>query len=336
VGPDGDIFTAELRGSVRQYDRRGRFVGTVAQRGQGPTEVGYVVGLEAGPGGRLAIVDFGNQRISVFASNGQLLEQHRRPPGRPSYGRDAIAWDRDGSLWLGLNPPRQSAAAGGDSGRPVYGRLTPDGTIRDTVRLPYNLPRGCRDREPDFALGFLEDSRIPFEPFVQWARGRDGTLVLGCSATYTFLAVRPSGHRLRLTRAWSPALMSRAEHEFWTEYRGPVPRQRPAFLRLWVADDRVWVWPGAIGRPYPMASEEVAAGAPEVVWNYYSPSDGFDVFDIRGHWLGHVRTPDSWAAQPYPGLRDPVFRGDSVWAIISDTLGVSYVSKFVVEWPRVP
>ena len=37
--------------------------------------------------------------------------------------------------------------------------------------------------------------------------------------------------------------------------------------------------------------------------------------------------------QAFPGIRDPQFLGDTVWAVTRDELDASYVSKFVVEWP---
>ena len=62
--------------------------------------------------------------------------------------------------------------------------------------------------------------------------------------------------------------------------------------------------------------------------------DGFDVFDGAGRWIGHVDTPESWDADPFPGIIDPQFRGDTIWGVTEDELGVERISKFVVEWPE--
>lgn len=351
VGPGGNIFVAELNGDLREYDAEGRFVRTVARPGQGPGEVDYVVGMDVDRAGRLAIVDFGNQRVSIYEADGTFERQLRRPLGRPGYGRDAIQWDEEGNLWLAIHPLRSGPDTLGTGPRPLYGRLVGDATVTDTVFLPNRAWEGCAKRSPGFAGGFLEDGRLPYQPFPQWTLDTSGDLVFGCSTTYSFDVERPDGV-IRVSRQWEPAVMTEEEHDYYgliqersvgiPRPRFSVPKERPAFLRIWRADDgRFWLWRGAAGQSTEMTEEQREAfsrfvpgrAAPPRSWTYWSPTDGLDVFDADGRWIGHVVTPQSWDGDPYPGLGDPLFRGDTVWATTKDELDLRYISKFVVEWP---
>ena len=126
-----------------------------------------------------------------------------------------------------------------------------------------------------------------------------------------------------------------------------LPRERPSFLRLWLSDDgRLWAWPGAPGWSRPWTDEERRLGLQRLqqlgvpgrelqsrFWDYWSPTDGLEVFDPDGRWIGHVNTPESWAAAPYPGRTDSYFRGDTIWAVVKDEFDVRYIARFEVEWP---
>lgn len=352
VGPEGDVFVAQVDGDLRQYDPEGTFVRRVAGVGQGPGEVQYVVGMDVAADGRLAVVDFGNQRVSIYSPEGEFLRQMRRPLGRPGYGRDAIQWDDQGELWIAIHPLRSGPDTLKTGPRPLFGRLVGDDEVADTVFLPTRGWEGCEQRRPGYAGGFFEDARLPYAPFAQWTRGRSGELAFGCSARYAIDIVRPEGSVTRISRRWDPPVMTDEEHDYYSTIqrvntgiprpRFSVPKERPAFLRLWTSEDgRLWVWPGATGSARTASPEEresfsrFAPGVtvPTRLWTYWSPTDGFEVFDREGRWIGHVDTPESWDGDPFPGLGDPQFRGDTIWATTEDELGVSYVSRFILEWP---
>jgi len=82
-----------------------------------------------------------------------------------------------------------------------------------------------------------------------------------------------------------------------------------------------------------VTEEFVTRGAPEYRWEE-DPVPGLDLFDAEGVWLGRVTLPDNWLADPLPGRKDPLFRGDTIWAVTVDSLGVNYLSRFEVEWPE--
>ena len=68
-------------------------------------------------------------------------------------------------------------------------------------------------------------------------------------------------------------------------------------------------------------------------WTYWNATDGLDVFDTNGRWIGHVNTPESWDTDPYPGTIDPYFKGDTIWAALKEEFDVRYIVRFEVEWP---
>ena len=157
----------------------------------------------------------------------------------------------------------------------------------------------------------------------------------------------------RVSRAWDPPMRTSEEDEYYSDlFRRPIPRppgtepaippptpnfprERPAFLRLWLAEDgRMWIWPGAAGWSRATTEEERqrSPSLPLVIWEYWHTTNGFDVFDVDGRWIGHVNTPESWDADPYPGIIDPYFRGDTIWAVVKEELDVRYIVRFEVEW----
>lgn len=136
-------------------------------------------------------------------------------------------------------------------------------------------------------------------------RGRDG-------GRHGLLAASRVGV-VRVTREWDAALMAEEAHDYYELIQqstaGPprprfsVPRERPAFLRIWRADDgRLWLWPGSPGSSQEVTDEQREAFStflsgrtvPPRFWNHWSPTDGLDVFDREGRWLGHVPTPPTW------------------------------------------
>lgn len=377
VGPDGSLFVADVDSDLRYYDAGGSYVRTIARQGQGPGEVRYVVGMDVSVDGLLATLDFGNRRVSVFSPDGALVREIRlsRSAGRPGYGRDAIRWADDGQLWIALNTPRSGPdTIRGGQQRPLFGRLAGHEEVTDTVFLPTRGWEGCERRLPAYSGGFMEDERLPHMPFAQWSRSRMGVLAFGCSARFTMDVVRPDGGVMRVSRAWEAPVRTVGEHEFWSDGfraanvrrrdinqslesagRGdlirpippiPVlPRERPAYLRLWHTDDgRLWAWRGAPGWNRPWTEEErrqllqqrqqpSAGTLRSGFWDYWSPTDGYDVFDRDGRWIGHVNTPESWDADPYPGIIDPYIKGDTIWAVVKEEFDVRYIVRFRVEWP---
>jgi len=61
--------------------------------------------------------------------------------------------------------------------------------------------------------------------------------------------------------------------------------------------------------------------------NPYREPVRFDVFEATGEYLGRVLAPDGFAGR-WP---KPVFRGDTVWAIMRDEYDVQRLHRFRLE-----
>lgn len=63
-----------------------------------------------------------------------------------------------------------------------------------------------------------------------------------------------------------------------------------------------------------------------------SSRGAFEVFSTDGTWLGTVPLPEQVDYSGFPTERPVVIRGDTIWAITRDSLGVNYVTRFAVNW----
>lgn len=83
-----------------------------------------------------------------------------------------------------------------------------------------------------------------------------------------------------------------------------MPEHRPLFAALWSdGAGRLWV--------APWTGDES------------STVDGLDVFDPRGRYLGRVIS----GFPLRPSRPAPILRGDRIWAVTEDSLGVQYVVR---------
>jgi len=74
VDAAGRIYVADrVDWSIRVYDRDGTFLRRNGQRGGGPGEFQSIGALHFLPDGRLAVLDYNSNRISLFDSSGQFL-----------------------------------------------------------------------------------------------------------------------------------------------------------------------------------------------------------------------------------------------------------------------
>ena len=108
-------------------------------------------------------------------------------------------------------------------------------------------------------------------------------------------------------------------------WNGPeIPDVKPEFRRLFAGvDGRVWVLrhaPGVEGE-----DPDYDPSDPDAVEDRWSEPAVFDVFRPDGTFLGTVHAPPEMS--PYPA---PVFRGDQVWAVTRDELGVQRVVRYRV------
>lgn len=332
VAPDGAIYLYDRQvPALRKYAPDGTYVATFGREGGGPGEYeNSDGGLAVLPDGRVLLRDPGAGRILVYGPDGASLGQWPLRGGyftsRPIYtdtagGVYSMIWGRraDGSSYRGLR------------------RYGPEGEPTDSMLAPewgHEAPTLSFSTE-----NMVMTNHVPFSPTAGWTFSPFGYYVGGVSDRYSVTLFRTADPVLRIERRTDPVPVDpdekadryeRATANFrrlsadW-KWNGPeIPDVKPAFQRLSVAGDgRVWVQVSVPGERIPAdelaLSDDPAAPPPErwrepVVW---------DVFEPDGTYLGPVHAPQGLRTSP-----EPVFRGDHVWAVVTDALDVEYVTRF--------
>ncbi|MFH1763625.1 MAG: hypothetical protein ABIF09_05465 [Gemmatimonadota bacterium] len=334
VGPAGDIYVFEPSVGIRHYDPSGTYVGLVAGLGQGPEEVRGVISMAVSPSDVLAAYDLGNARVMELEP-GRPGHTFRRPEGAPRYGEDALVYHRDGSLWIGINPPFPEVG-GIAHPRPIFARVDPAAGLINTIFTPSESSEGCPEQSAwIYVGGFWEDKREPWVPKVKWALGPDGVLAVGCPADYTFQVLHSDGTRTHVTRGWTPTFAPEEELRFFQTWGNmpPLPRQRPAYTKILVpGDGQIWVWRSGPNSVQELDPERSARTGETSMW-VIATTGAFDVFDVEGHWLGVVDLPPGVRYSGFPVTPPIVIRGDTVWAVAWDSSDVEYVVRYHVQWP---
>ena len=222
-------------------------------------------------------------------------------------------------------------------------RYHPDGAV-DTLTSPdlgFETPVVSGQRE-----GNSSSNYVPFSPKQETAFSRFGYYIVGVSDDYSFDLLRPEG-TLRMGRSYEPVPVHPAEADvrrdaltqnFKRQFPGwkwngpPIPDVKAAYHGFFPAEDgRIWVRVPAPSERY-MDAEEQRAEEERLdrPVNPFREPVRFDVFEPTGEYLGRVSAPEGFALYPRP-----VFRGDSVWAIVRDEYDVQRLHRFRLE-PEAP
>lgn len=313
VDDRGRVFVLDNQArELRIFGSDGTHERTVGGEGGGPGEFALPVGLTIEPGtGHAWVVDPSNGRYTVFDRNGELVTTHPRPIGYFAWPW-RTGFDQNGDLW--------------DVVPDGLVRMTTDLAPSDTIPLPEYEASQINVTDGD---GLLQMSVAPpYAPLQRWRFDANGHLWIAVSNAQRFTRTRlGSADADRIVRReHTPVPVTRAEADSAREDRmeiashaGPgatlqgeltVPDVKPAF-ETFVVDDggRLWVEPS---RP---AGEE---------------QRHLLVFDPDGVYLGAVEIPDGM--QLVSVL--PAFRGDTMWAVVTDELDIQHVVRYRIE--RVP
>lgn len=339
VGPDGDIFVYDTGEGIRHFSPDGRFLGWLARRGSGPTEIKHVTAIDVSKGGTVAVQDLGNRRVSVFFP-GDSVVNIPGPNGRPAFSdEDALLFHEDGELWVKLHP-FQPPLGGITHPRPTHARVElSNETFVDTVFTPENAAKECTTlTERPFMVGIWEDKRERWLPKTLWAMGPDGTFALGCPKTYEFRLVKPSGRKLKISRNWTPRHEDEEARDAYEAHSslGRPPSVLPAYSQIILPEDgRIWVWPTVPSEPRYLSEADAERFGFRARW-LPGVHGVFDVFGPDGRWLAVVQPPPGFAYSGFPTTPAAVIRGDTIWAMARDSLDLNYVVRCEIEWPGPP
>ncbi len=273
---------------VKVFGSDGAYVRTIGRRGHGPGELALPSGMRFDPRDRLWILNAGNQRYSVFDTDGALLKEYPRHTAAMFVEwRDGV-FSPTGELFDGVGRPGRN---GWKWGCARYDTLA--GDFVDTLPSPV-LPEGT-----PFGWG-----RIVPIPSGWW---------VGAATAYRLWQLTRAGDTVRvIERAWEPGRLTSAERDslrnamrVLRQRAGgtaslPIPEHRRIFDNI-VVDDRGYVW------------VQLSRASDEGVTT-------FDVFDPEGRYLGAVRAPIAVQTHPIPAVR-----GDRMAFAAMNELGAQFV-----------
>lgn len=339
VAPDGGIYAYDSHAKeLRSYSADGTYLGKIGQEGGGPGEYRRAdAGLAVLPDGRILLRDPGNARINVYSPTGEYLSGWRI---RGFWSGRAMLADTAGNTFtlVLLNP--DVSVRGWEFGAVRY---SPQGVPGDTIPEPtwdYEPPRLYAGSGRDQA-----DWGVAFTPDAAWTVSPLGYLVGGLATRYAFDQFVAADSVIRIERAdWRPVPVSdgeRAEQESiaanamrrtdpgWRWSGPPIPETKPPYKDFFAGwDGRIWVQLHT--EAYEIPAED--AGPPEIapwmhdhVQRWIEPV-AFDVFEADGRYLGMVKAPDGLLMRP-----PPVARGDTVWAVVRDEMGVHSIVRLTID-----
>ncbi len=275
----------------------------------------------------------------MYDAGGEFLEAWPHPNGGGFHTYDRMWVDTGGVVYVttllnwGVPPWEWELALIG---------VSAEGEVTDTI------PEPALAFEPSYLTASRENSasrrQVPFTGEKIWTFSPEGYMVGAITSRYAVYLFRPAAPVLRIERAIAPVAVQAEEAEerrsqitaglqrqygSW-RWNGPdVPDEKPPIRALsTAADGSVWVVVSRPGRPI-MSSEEAAAEAERTgrpVLRFREPP-AFDVFDPSGRYLGPVAAPEALTIES-PA---PLVRGDTVWGVERDALGVPAVVRYRLD-----
>ncbi len=294
VSAKGNFFLFDFQDSqIRRYDPAGRFVGLVGRSGAGPGEYRQVLGMAVQGDSVLLVYDPSNRRITVFDTSGAYRRTIATPRGT-FFGPKAFYLDQAGLVYVRgglLNSPMEGFGIPSQ-----YFRMRIDGGIRDSILIP--AERGPRA----FMLITADGGRESFPQRNIFTLLPTGDLLTANNEVYRFevRTARFGSHTIE--RPTTPIAVAGEERDQWEAFaryfatRDPgasqhyeIPRTKPAFRDIFAdPSGRIWVnlYTKAGKRkipPRPAGDVRPLLTIREV--NVY------DLFDLRGRYLGQLSLP---------------------------------------------
>lgn len=340
VAESGTVYVDDAHeSSIREFGADGKFVRWIGRGGEGPGEFRSIAGVSLLPDGRLAAWDRGNRRITVFGTDGEYEEAVRTEGVGPPYPfvDRAFLTDSAGRYYLRIlaKPPSPASDLREMAGvRYGYLRLSPDGTVLDTIVAPRTMPPGLAE---SIVIYTRAGDRSPFPEEALDALSPFGHLVAGHNGTYAFSILDPSGTIEVEREGFQPVEVKAEERAQWRarvafaarrsgmSFRD-VPTRKPAYRDLWVdLDGRIWLhrYTEAVdsGEPIPELWLDYLEGdEPRITW---AEPSLFDVYSANGQPLYCVQAPADAEVL--------TSRGSLVWGILRGALDEEYVVSWRIE-----
>lgn len=335
VAADGTIYVLDSQATeVRAFDPAGTWVRTLGRRGGGPGELKQPEALAVLSDGRIVVRDPGNARLQVYRPDGSPVAEWLL---RSTLHTSAPLWaDEHDNVYVEF---LRGAGTPGTEWQMGIIRYGPDGAIRDTLQPPQT------GYHPPFVVahageGSSQSYGVPFTPSEQWTIHPGGYFIYSLSTDYRIDLLRRDAPVIRIERSYRPVKVESGEKEArkrqienWMhnmvpdwKWDGPsIPDTKPPFGNILTGHDgRLWVKvpQPAVEEPNP----DYDPKKPQSEATRWVEPTAFDVFEPDGTYLGRVDTPEGFSTYPWP-----FFRGDTVWAVTADSLGVQRVVRYHVQ-----
>lgn len=313
----------------------------IGRAGDGPGEYRQVSALAFLSNGSIVAVDAWSGRRLVYDGSGVFISTQRIATASAPRFPSAIVAARDERIATRVSAfevwRQQKASL---HGALVVGSV--EGASADTLLVPASLRAACPTvPEPRFRSGFRMDIREPFVLKVATGVTPNGDMVAGCPreyrfgvhngmTVYRFVATRgqivtvPSevvdGHRARWTE--SKRLAGTDPNFDWSD--ADMVDRYPAYLEF--LHDHV----RRIVAVVPVATDgagDAAAPVNPSRRRLSRPKLVFDLFDVEGGYCGRVLLPEQATYDGSLLTTPPVFRGDTVWAVLTDSTGVETIGR---------
>lgn len=310
---------------VRAYDLDGNHLTDLGAQGQGPGEFERPTGLAVAPG-RLYVRDPRNGRITVFSTDGELVDTW---PTEAYYTSLPIVATVTGELLVpyrgGMTPWGPDGEAGATIPYPPVEERAPQMTIR--------VEEAIEGYSPGAMLG----RHVPVWPLPVFAFAPTGAMIHGVGDAYRFTIEQPDGGAIHVQGAAEPVAVSVAEADWYRErvaaymrqadagwqWDGPeVPETKPAFTGFVPAvSGEVWVIrPGAGYEDTHCEADIPTREPPPSCWH---DTRIVDVFGTEGRFLGTLNVPQELRLEPRPFVSN-----DTVVGIVQDDAGTVMVKRY--------
>jgi hypothetical protein len=330
VGADGRIYVLDAQAQhVEVFSASGRYERTIGGPGAGPGEIGRgAVFVCVAAGDTLLVPDLTNRRLSRYTAHGAVL------PSVPLHLERGVPfiWRSTGSgiVVVQMRPVPRVASTPAEA-RDALVRVGPSGEMTGTLlTFPSGGSLRLAGQAPEFRL---------YSPEPAWAIGGTGTLYEGVNSEYRIGVYAPGGHLERvITKPFSQKPVTAIDRQTmlsflirsWRE-AGATPevldRLRsvvkfgdylPAYAALQAGPDGT-LWVQHLQPASQLSAEEQKS------YNPLEDAGGrdWDVFDRDGRYLGVVTMPVRFTPR--------VFRGDRVYGVWRDDVGVPYLMRVVIE-----
>ncbi len=333
VAIDGSVWVVDGQGPrIARYGPDGRFLGFVGRVGSGPGEFRGILALARYPGGRVAVRDGGNGRVSIFGRDG-ILDRTVTAVGSGYYSRgQTFQTDTAGRIHLqaavgsrgGWTDTVPQAWVVYDSvGRVIRQRPAPRASILPTF-LALLTGDGTRESFTDKAVEYV---------------GSNGSVVSGRTTRYRLQLRTMRGDLRVIDRPWEPVEISRSERSMWRsklkearERAGgrsriaQLPSTKPAFRSLRIdLSGRIVVGRYVAAQYVEPTPEDLDRWQGRTPYTYRERST-YDFFSDEGVFLGTLTLPKN------TDLAEA--EGDRIWVVGRGQHDVPFIAQYRISRGR--